>query len=1225
MASCRSGSAFILLIIVMCAKPAVADQPANGQVEKRARGGVRSNEVVTTARQLKARTDFAGAVAALEEGLKTLVEPASKVERLRVLNELGATYRILGKYSLARATLRSVLTELKPAAAGLSASLYAHATANLAAVELDLGRERDASPLIDESLRVRKRSVSDKYEIAEPLLLKGRLEQMQGRFADAETRLNQAYEIRKKTYGLDHVETAESMAALASLYVGWMRDLSKAEALAIKSLEIRERHLVPTHPDIADSLITLAPLYWSQGRYMEGRAVLVRALSIIDSVLGKDHPAQARALTRLAKFEHVAGNYEIANTLLGRCLFILEDSVGTDSVPVAQILLDLANSRFDEGQYGESERLATRSLSIFQDKLGDHHFNSDLAQLSLARALLARGETTRSNRLFKDALASLEKTTGRDTTVVGAVLVDFARLREDLGWSEEARELREESVSILERALGAEHPEVAAAYAAIARDYQVDGLLDKASSYYLRSLRIYQKTLTTNPAIATTLAGLASLYAMQADRKAELQTIRQLSDLYSTRIVLNAANEAGIREARANKDIFFRHLGLLSLNPEADRHEKITEDSFRTAQLLQFTNTAAAVVRMATRLGSGDDRLAALIKRRQDLADSQQRDESALVEAASRYSSDRDHKAEREIRRELAAAGTEIQAIDREIRDRFPTFHNLARVEPMTLREVQELLAEDEALLLVVNEPVPEASDTRREPIALQAPSIVTQERAIAAQETAAGEVVSLQGKVEIRRGTLGAWRAARQHDPVFGGDWVRTGTLSDVEIRHADGTRVLVNANSQMLVKAAQSSPAAAVPQLHRGRTWGSRKLDKPRKAIVLPPLEHNTWIWLVRRNVTKFISLRVDQPSLSQRVAEIRASILPTIGGRLQINPDVKNLHDLYRTIFGQIESQLEGTKHLMVSASGALESLPFSMLVASPPSQVQSWADLRSVDWLARHFAISELPSVNSLRALRTLPRQGMAQEVFAGFGDPLLSDEAGAEEARSVAPLFAGAGRVPLRQMLVANVAAIRQAPSLPETSAELKAMAKILGADESSIWLRERATESMVKKLNLSRYRIVAFATHGVMAGEVSGVVEPGLILTPPNEPTLEDDGYLSASEIASLRLNSEWVLLSACNTAAPDGTPDAEGLSGVAKAFLYAGSQALFVSHWYVDSDATVTLTTTMLTQYEQDPLRDKAKAHQKAMLSLIDGEHVQYAHPFFWAPFVVVGDARRH
>ena len=90
-----------------------------------------------------------------------------------------------------------------------------------------------------------------------------------------------------------------------------------------------------------------------------------------------------------------------------------------------------------------------------------------------------------------------------------------------------------------------------------------------------------------------------------------------------------------------------------------------------------------------------------------------------------------------------------------------------------------------------------------------------------------------------------------------------------------------------------------------------------------------------------------------------------------------------------------------------------------------------------------------------------------------------------------------------------------------------------------------------------------YPRHG--GGEIEGTSEPGLILTPPKEQTDLDDGYLSASEVAALKLDADWVILSACNTAA-GGAEGAEALSGLARAFFYAGARAMLVSHWSVDS-----------------------------------------------------------
>jgi CHAT domain-containing protein len=155
---------------------------------------------------------------------------------------------------------------------------------------------------------------------------------------------------------------------------------------------------------------------------------------------------------------------------------------------------------------------------------------------------------------------------------------------------------------------------------------------------------------------------------------------------------------------------------------------------------------------------------------------------------------------------------------------------------------------------------------------------------------------------------------------------------------------------------------------------------------------------------------------------------------------------------------------------------------------------------------------------------------------------------------------------------------------------------------------------------LAKYRILHFATHGALAGQLSSSTEPGLVLTPPATASERDDGYLSASEIAGLKLDADWVILSACNTAA-GGAEGAEALSGLARAFFYAGARALLVSHWAVASDATVKLITGAVERMASDKGVGRAEAMRQSMLALIDKGEDYETHPALWAPFVVVGE----
>ena len=251
---------------------------------------------------------------------------------------------------------------------------------------------------------------------------------------------------------------------------------------------------------------------------------------------------------------------------------------------------------------------------------------------------------------------------------------------------------------------------------------------------------------------------------------------------------------------------------------------------------------------------------------------------------------------------------------------------------------------------------------------------------------------------------------------------------------------------------------------------------------------------------------------------------------------------------------------------------------------------------------------LPSVSSLKALRTFAKRTKASRPFLGIGDPELDGEPGEARGAKLASLFTPRG--------VANVKAVRELTSLPESREELQSLARSLNAGDGSLLVGPDATETKVKAVPLSDYQVVAFATHGLVTGELAGVSEPALVLTPPAEGTETDDGLLTAREVTQLKLNADWVILSACNTAAADCTPGARGLSGLAKAFFYAGSRALIVSHWPVVSDAAVALTTRMLAAAKTGLTR--AVAHRQAMIGTGPARN---AHPALWAPFVVVGE----
>ena len=195
------------------------------------------------------------------------------------------------------------------------------------------------------------------------------------------------------------------------------------------------------------------------------------------------------------------------------------------------------------------------------------------------------------------------------------------------------------------------------------------------------------------------------------------------------------------------------------------------------------------------------------------------------------------------------------------------------------------------------------------------------------------------------------------------------------------------------------------------------------------------------------------------------------------------------------------------------------------------------------------------------------------------------------------------------------------PQLPDTADELNAVAKDLGVVSADIHLGADASETTLKRAKLSDYSIVYFATHGLVAGDVKGLAEPSLALSIPAQPSEFDDGLLTASEVAQLKLNADWVVLSACNTIAGD-RPGAEALSGLARSFFYAGARALLVTHWAVDSAAATRLTTSTFERITANPNIGRAEALRQAMLAYLnDASSPRNAYPAFWGPFALIGE----
>lgn len=395
------------------------------------------------------------------------------------------------------------------------------------------------------------------------------------------------------------------------------------------------------------------------------------------------------------------------------------------------------------------------------------------------------------------------------------------------------------------------------------------------------------------------------------------------------------------------------------------------------------------------------------------------------------------------------------------------------------------------------------------------------------------------------------------------------------------------------------------------------------------------------ITRNDAVLHKIQKNGAEIADAVRAIRKSVEPETADEAEFAFGPAS--ELFNALIRPLARLVDEKSTWFVVADGKLDTIPLTLLLESDklPNRRTSW---REAAWVAKRHAVVTLPSLGALTLMRSNNyKQAVVPQALLAVADPKLKPPQQPESrainsqrgrffrpnnlwsTRSADNTVTDIGKpimaeltptVPGKRLADPNI--LRTLPSLPDTADEARLIAETLGG--GILLMQEDATEANLKKMDLTKFRNLLFATHGAMASDLVDFGEPALVMTPPLRASDEDDGLLAASEIAQLRMNADWVLLSACNTASTDGTPGAEGLSGLAKAFFYAGARNLLVSHWSVVSESTVLLTSGVFKNLANYPTEGKARALQRSILELMDSNSA-FQHPMYWAPFVLVGD----
>ncbi len=417
------------------------------------------------------------------------------------------------------------------------------------------------------------------------------------------------------------------------------------------------------------------------------------------------------------------------------------------------------------------------------------------------------------------------------------------------------------------------------------------------------------------------------------------------------------------------------------------------------------------------------------------------------------------------------------------------------------------------------------------------------------------------------------------------------------------------------------------------------TQKLLKADEVLVSWYFAENTgYVWAISKQGAQFLQLSIGRKQMAKQVAQLRKALDPGVSTIDEIPPfDVVLAYKLYQEILAPVEAAFKGKKVLLVVPHAELGQLPISLLVTqaiNQPAKVGAiaFAGYKSVPWLTRDIAVAQIPSVTALTALRSLPEGNPNRKNFVGFGDPYFSSAQEKSAQKSVSTQLATRG-MPLKLRSAPKIAGVSSAelallPRLPDTSIEIEEIAKVVGAQPGDIFLHKQASVKQVTSMDLSDRKVIMFSTHGLVPGELNGLTQPALAMSSPDVTGDQDDGLLTMDKVIALKLDADWVVLSACNTAAGEGA-GSEAVSGLGRAFFFAGAKALLVSNWPVDSVASRQLMTDLFKRQQDNKTLAKPEALRQAMLAQIDQGGVKdgstmkysYAHPLFWAPFMVVGD----
>jgi CHAT domain-containing protein/tetratricopeptide (TPR) repeat protein len=948
-----------------------------------------------------------------------------------------------------------------------------------------------------------------------------------------------------------------------------------------------------------------ADRYSREGRYEDALQFTAQALELKTAALPAGDELILQSLNSMALYQGSLGRYAEAEALLLQALRAGEAVGRIDRAYVAR-LENLANIMVGQGRHDEAEKILRKSLDITTARYSERHIAVALVLGHLAHNLRGKGRTTEAEALFRRRVSIWQDWPGKRSLLQS--------------WFEEDIWTALTTGGAAEGNLAFALSDWGGALVALAR-------YDEAEPPLLRAVALFERASLAGLPFA--LERLAQLSEARGQHGQAESFLRQSIDA-TRRAHPSHAQPAAIERSLA---AFLQRRGRLE--EAAAIYAKVLEE---TRQLQPPDHPMQ--IRARLDLASVHD-----VRRRYTQA-------AMLTREASRIALDRARRVDRLTglaRHELSSEQTG-SALDWHIAmiwrltGRFPNSPRAMELGGEALQLAQEMVAGSASLSI-------EQMAARA---AVRSPQLIGLVRR---EQDLQGERLRVRAAALAARSDLPRAKAELQ--------------------RLEDRSAAIDSALDELRARLAASDPGFS--SLMAAKPLGiadiQSRIGDNRVLVMIHATVGDTFAWIIAKDSATWKPIG-SSANLMDQVRALRCGLDATawrdagadrcgqVLGKTYTEEDaeegrpppfdLERSHALYRDILGGAETVMRNAdgswKELIVVASGPLAQLPFQVLVTAKPGQriADDAAAPMDVRWLASRQAITVLPSVASLDLLQHAGPSA-ARNAFIGVGNPRLDGTEHLKDRQRLRGLAAAWQRCSLTDLDGAcrgvfpkttsgrpmTPAVIRAWTPLPETACELCAIARNVAAEPGrDVLLGEDATESRIKSLGtveagqtrsrLQDYRVIHIATHGMVTNLAAGYAEPGLILTPPADgrASEEDDGYLSASEIAGLSLDADWVVLSACNTAA-GGAERAEVLSGLARAFFYAGARSLLVTNWEVHTTAAVDVTTRSVVAFLRHGA-GRAEALKSTLSQMIEEARASRdpvrLHPSYWGAFSLVG-----